>query len=68
MITRTGSFKGFTSITELRSEHACPIVNGQLGILLEGQAVVTGHSEKLEALSPYDAVVDSADEAIRVAG
>ena len=68
VITRTGSFKGFTSITELRSEHVYPIFNGQLGILLEGQATVTGHPEKLEELSQYDAVVGSHDATIWVAG
>lgn len=67
-VTRTGSFKGFTSITELRSEHVYPIFNGQLGILLEGQTTVTGHPEKLEELSPYDAVVGSDHETIQVTG
>ncbi len=64
VITRTGIFKGFTSIIELRRKHTHSILKGQLGILLQGQATVTvtvtvtGHAEELETLSQYDAEWD----------
>lgn len=41
VITRTGSFKGYTSIVELSKKRAHPVFEGQLGILLQGQATVT---------------------------
>ena len=41
VITRTGAFKGYTSIIELSKKRAHPVFEGQLGILLQGQAAVT---------------------------
>jgi uncharacterized protein len=41
VITRTGAFKGYTSIVELSKKRAHPVFEGQLGILLEGQATVS---------------------------
>ena len=41
VITRAGSFKGFTSIIELSKKRAQPIFEGQLGVLLQGQATVS---------------------------
>jgi environmental stress-induced protein Ves len=38
VITRTGAFKGYTSIIELSKKRAHPVFEGQLGILLQGQA------------------------------
>ena len=40
VITRTGVFKGYTSIIELSKKRAHPVFEGQLGILLQGQAAV----------------------------
>lgn len=40
VITRTGSFKGFTSIIELSKKRAHPVFEGQLAVLLQGQATV----------------------------
>ena len=41
VITRTGSFKGFTSIIELSKKRAHPVFAGQLAVLLQGQATVS---------------------------
>ncbi|MET3952191.1 HutD family protein [Arthrobacter sp. UYEF36] len=41
VITRRGVFKGYTSIIELSKKRAHPVFEGQLGILLQGQAAVT---------------------------
>ena len=41
VITRNGVFKGYTSIIELSKKRAHPVFDGQLGILLQGQAAVT---------------------------
>lgn len=41
VITRNGAFKGYTSIIELSKKRAHPVFEGQLGILLQGQATVT---------------------------
>ena len=74
VITRTDSFKGYTSIIELSKKRAHPVFQGQLAVLLQGQATVSpGAAEEdeaddvteaapatePEALSRYDAVVGS---------
>jgi len=41
VITRTGAFKGFTSIIELSKKRAQPVFAGQLAVLLQGQATVS---------------------------
>ncbi|AOT02642.1 HutD/Ves family protein [Arthrobacter sp. U41] len=41
VITRSGAFKGYTSIIELSKKRAHPVFEGQLGILLQGQATVS---------------------------
>ena len=72
VITRNGSFKGYTAIIELSKKRAHPVFAGQFGILLQGQATVspgaagagpTGlpatadpETERVE-LNRYDAVV-----------
>lgn len=38
VITRTGAFKGYTSIIELSKKRAHPVFAGQFGVLLQGQA------------------------------
>jgi environmental stress-induced protein Ves len=40
VITRNGSFKGYTAIIELSKKRAHPVFAGQFGILLQGQATV----------------------------
>jgi environmental stress-induced protein Ves len=40
VLTRAGTFKGYTSIIELSKKRAHPVFGGQLGILLQGQASV----------------------------
>jgi len=41
VVTRNGAFKGCTSIIELSKKRAHPLLEGQLGILLQGQATVS---------------------------
>ena len=41
VITRNGAFKGYTSIIELSKKRAHPVFEGQLGVLLQGQATVS---------------------------
>ena len=64
VITRTGVFKGYTSIIELSKKRAHPVFGGQLGILLQGQASVTAGAagaapSEPTTLARYDAVVGS---------
>jgi environmental stress-induced protein Ves len=83
VITRTGAFKGYTSIVELSKKRAHPVFEGQLGILLQGQATVTaadpapapGEPEagepapgEPEALNRYDAVVGSDTQTPEILG
>ncbi len=83
VITRSGSFKGFTSIIELSKKRAHPVFEGQIGVLLQGQATVTpgpaGADEgadggaaaapaEAEALNRYDAVVGSDTRSPEVLG
>jgi len=70
VITRNGSFKGYTSIIELSKKRAHPVFAGQFGILLQGSATVSPgtageaaadvvpETEPVE-LNRYDAVVGS---------
>jgi environmental stress-induced protein Ves len=62
VITRTGSFKGFTSIIELSKKRAHPVFAGQLAVLLQGQATVSpgaagasGAAEDADAADASDA-------------
>jgi environmental stress-induced protein Ves len=41
VIAREGTFKAYTSIVELSKKRAHPVFEGQLGILLQGQAAVS---------------------------
>lgn len=74
VITRTDSFKGYTSIIELSKKRAHPVFQGQLAVLLQGQATVSpgaaaedeaddvteaAPATEPEALGRYDAVVGS---------
>jgi uncharacterized protein len=59
VITRAGSFKGYTSIIELSKKRAQPIFEGSFGILLQGQATVADAVKEPEPLARYDAVVGS---------
>jgi environmental stress-induced protein Ves len=59
VITRTGIFKGYTSIIELSRKRAKPIFQGSLGILLQGQATVADDLNGPEPLARYDTVVGS---------
>lgn len=65
VITRTGSFKGFTSIIELSKKRAHPVFEGQLAVLLQGQAAVSAGnlSVSAEAAGAADAAGADTDEA-----
>lgn len=77
VVTRKGSFKGYTSIIELSKKRAHPVFGGQLGVLLQGQATVSpggavisgaGPDDGAEPLGRYDAVVGSDTETPEVLG
>ena len=82
VITRAGSFKGFTSIIELSKKRAHPVFAGQLAVLLQGQATVAAGAAEAdgdgdegaptpgepEALNRYDAVVGSDTRSPEVLG
>jgi len=59
VITRAAAYKGFTSIIELSKKRAHPVFEGQLGILLQGQATVGAGDGDPTDLGRYDAVVGS---------
>ncbi|MET4592505.1 HutD family protein [Arthrobacter sp. 754] len=49
VVTRSDSYKGFTSIIELSKKRAHPVFEGQLAVLLQGQATVSpGAAEDAE--------------------
>jgi environmental stress-induced protein Ves len=82
VLTRKGSFKGYTSIIELSKKRAHPLFGGQLGVLLQGQATVspgntaasatatppTAAPGEPETLARYDAVVGSDTETPEILG
>lgn len=68
VITREGTFKGFTSIIELSKKRAHPLFAGQLGILLQGQATASDAGPEPEPLARYDAVVGSDTETPELLG
>jgi environmental stress-induced protein Ves len=57
VITRAGSFKGFTSIIELSKKRAHPVFEGQLAVLLQGQATVSAGAAEVDP----DATAEDAD-------
>ena len=64
VITRAAAYKGYTSIIELSKKRAHPVFDGQLAVLLQGQAVVNeGGSGQTDTnpveLGRYDAVAGS---------
>lgn len=79
VIARVGAFKGFTSIVELSKKRAHPVFDGQLGVLLQGQATATAAVTEAdsapvpapgepEALNRYDAVVGSDTQTPEILG
>jgi environmental stress-induced protein Ves len=80
VIAREGAFKAYTSIIELSKKRAHPVFEGQLGILLQGQATVSPGSAGADAeygagpdstpvpLGRYDAVVGSDSQPPEILG
>lgn len=78
VIAREGTFKAYTSIVELSKKRAHPVFEGQLGILLQGQAAVSagnagqdsggGQDSAPVALNRYDAVVGSDSQTPEILG
>ena len=69
VITRDGAFKAYTSIVELSKKRAHPVFEGQLGILLQGQAAVSvGQDSAPVPLGRYDAVVGSDSQTPEILG
>ncbi|WP_427128971.1 HutD/Ves family protein [Pseudarthrobacter sp. S9] len=66
LITRRGAFKGYTSIIELSKKRAHPVFEGQLGILLQGQAAVSPGTADAGAPVPGEAGGGEPPEAGRV--
>ena len=68
VITRTGAFKAFTSIIELSKKRAHPVFEGQVGVLLQGQAKVSQAGAEAVELGRYDAVTGSDDDSPEILG
>jgi uncharacterized protein len=80
VIAREGAFKAYTSIIELSKKRPHPVYEGQLGILLQGQATVSPGSAGMDAgsgavadsapipLGRYDAVVGSDSQTPEILG
>jgi environmental stress-induced protein Ves len=68
VITRAGAYKAYTSIIELSKKRSKPLWDGQLAVLLQGQATVADATHGPEALDRYDAVVGSDSSTPEVLG
>lgn len=68
VITRAGSYKGFTFIIEISKKRAHPLFAGQLGILLQGQATASDGAHEPEVLNRYDAVAGSDEDSPEILG
>ena len=60
VITRNGAFKGYTSIIELSKKRAHPVFEGQLGILLQGQATVAPGTASTADVEPAESAAGTA--------
>ncbi|NUP59285.1 MAG: HutD family protein [Pseudarthrobacter sp.] len=68
VIARKGAFKGFASIIELSRKRAHPVFEGQLGVLLQGQATVSEGEARPVELGRYDAVAGSDERSPEILG
>ena len=68
VITRAAACKGYTSIIELSKKRAHPLFEGQLGVLLQGQAVVSEAGAEPVDLGRYDAVTGSDEDSPEILG
>ncbi|MEQ7739408.1 hypothetical protein, partial [Escherichia coli] len=67
-ITKAGTFKGYTSVIELSKKRAQPVFDGQVAVLLQGQASVGDGKGELVDLGRFDAVVGSDSPSPEVLG
>ena len=67
VITRRGTCKGFASIVELSKKRAHPLFEGQLGVLLQGEAKVSDGADPVE-LGRYDAVAGAEGNSPEILG
>jgi environmental stress-induced protein Ves len=68
VITRAAAYKGYTSIIELSKKRAHPVFEGQLAVLLQGQAKVSEGGGEPEELGRYDAVAGSDGDSPEILG
>ncbi|KQR04158.1 hypothetical protein ASF72_03830 [Arthrobacter sp. Leaf141] len=68
VITRSGKFKGYTSIIELSKKRAHPVFAGQLAVLLQGQAAASVAGGGPVDLGRYDAVVGADESSPEILG
>ncbi len=68
VITRAGAYKAYTSIIELSKKRSKPLWDGQVGVLLQGQATVADATHEPEFLDRYDAVMGSDSSTPEVLG
>lgn len=68
VITKAGAFKGYTSVIELSKKRAQPVFDGQVAVLLQGQASVSDGTGGPVDLGRYDAVVGSDSPSPEVLG
>lgn len=54
VITRAGGYKGYASIVELSKKRPHPLFEGQLGILLQGEATATPGADEASEVSADD--------------
>ncbi|GAB5080749.1 HutD/Ves family protein [Arthrobacter sp. AD-310] len=59
VIARAGAYKAYTSVIELSKKRAHPVFEGQVAVLLQGQASVGDGTGELLDLGRFDAVIDS---------
>lgn len=54
VITRAGGYKGYASIVELSKKRPHPLFEGQLGVLLQGEATATPGADEASEVSADD--------------
>ena len=68
LITRTGTVHGQVDLVELSPEHPRQLVAGQLGILLQGRAMLSAGDAGDQPLDRYDTVVGGGPKSPAISG